>query len=72
MWTYIYQRLASTATKALPNVLASAPNLGAPHISSVLPANHHAFGLRHKEPPRSTTSAPLVILPFNSKANQSR
>src|SRR6266699_823587 len=60
-WTCTFLRLASTVTKAPLNALASERNRGALRIFSVPPANHRAFALRHKAPPRSTTSAPLVI-----------
>jgi hypothetical protein len=56
---------ASNATKALPSVPVLAPNPGAPRISFALPANHHAFGPRHKAPPRSTISALHATLRFS-------
>src|SRR6266700_7128701 len=71
-WTCIFRPPASTVTKAPPNAPAWAPNPGAQQIFSVPLANHRAFGLRHKAPPRSTTSVPRVTPLSSSRANRSR
>lgn len=64
-WTCIFPPLASTVTKAPPSAPVSEPNPEVPQTFSVPHANHHASDLRRRAPPRSTTSAPLVIPPSN-------